>query len=301
MGASWLLLHGAALMILMAAAAAGETTATASVVVGAAKCAGCGRKNMDAETAFKGLKVAIKCKNGSSEEYESKAVGELDGAGAFAVPLAADLRGADCVAQLHSAATDAPCPGQEPSKIEPLSSEGTGTFVAVAVKTLLPSSTSSSPECSSVAICFPCHRRHHMFHRKPMPEYQPPPSPVYGTPAPGCSCSPPSSTPPGYGQPAPECPPADPGYGQPAPECPPPPTPAPECGQPEPEYPPPTPAYGTPAPECPPSTPEYGTPATACPPPTAPGYGSPSPFWPPVSPAYGTPSPTPIYRPPGSH
>uniref|UniRef100_A0A0E0IVA4 Uncharacterized protein n=1 Tax=Oryza nivara TaxID=4536 RepID=A0A0E0IVA4_ORYNI len=270
MGASWLLLHGAALMILMAAAAAG-------------------------------LKVAIKCKNGSSEEYESKAVGELDGAGAFAVPLAADLRGADCVAQLHSAATDAPCPGQEPSKIEPLSSEGTGTFVAVAGKTLLPSSTSSSPECSSVAICFPCHRRHHMFHRKPMPEYQPPPSPVYGTPAPGCSCSPPSSTPPGYGQPAPECPPADPGYGQPAPECPPPPTPAPECGQPEPEYPPPTPAYGTPAPECPPSTPEYGTPATACPPPTAPGYGSPSPFWPPVSPAYGTPSPTPIYRPPGSH
>lgn len=54
MGASWLLLHGAALMILMAAAAAGETTATASIVVGAAKCAGCGRKNMDAETAFKG-------------------------------------------------------------------------------------------------------------------------------------------------------------------------------------------------------------------------------------------------------
>ncbi|XP_037488582.1 proline-rich protein 4-like [Triticum dicoccoides] len=82
----------------------------ASVVVGQAKCADCTRKNIKAEEAFKGLQVAIKCKNVHGH-YESKAVGALDGTGTFSVPLAADLHGADCVAQLHSSASNAPCPG----------------------------------------------------------------------------------------------------------------------------------------------------------------------------------------------
>ena len=40
-------------------------------------------------------------------------MGALDGTGAFSVPLASDLHGADCVAQLHSAASNVPCAGQE--------------------------------------------------------------------------------------------------------------------------------------------------------------------------------------------
>uniref|UniRef100_J3N0X9 Uncharacterized protein n=1 Tax=Oryza brachyantha TaxID=4533 RepID=J3N0X9_ORYBR len=65
----------------VASAAYGEAAA-AAVVVGQAKCGDCTRKNMQAEDAFKGLQVAIKCKNGDGE-YESKAVGDLDGDGAF--------------------------------------------------------------------------------------------------------------------------------------------------------------------------------------------------------------------------
>ncbi|KAL6905824.1 hypothetical protein ACP4OV_003425 [Aristida adscensionis] len=174
------------------AAAAGET---ASVVVGLAKCADCTRKNKNAEAAFKGLKVAIKCKNGD-DEYESKAVGELDGSGAFSVPLAADLHGADCHAQLHSAA-GAPCPGQEPSKIV-TTAEGR-TFVAVPGKT---TTTHYSPaaDCASATICGPI-KKHFLehFHKKPVPpkpkpepkpEYHPPtptyssPTPTYGSPTP---------------------------------------------------------------------------------------------------------------------
>ncbi|KAL6905941.1 hypothetical protein ACP4OV_003542 [Aristida adscensionis] len=150
----------AALMaIAVANAASGEGPASA-VVVGQAKCADCTRKNMNAEAAFKGLKVAIKCKNGNGE-YESKVVGELDGSGAFSVPLAADLHGADCLAQLHSAA-GAPCPGQEPSMIVPQSE---GTFVATAGEEPHP-----SPECASVTFIGPI-KKHFMdhFHKKPEP------------------------------------------------------------------------------------------------------------------------------------
>ncbi|XP_044454922.1 uncharacterized protein [Triticum aestivum] len=66
----------------------------ASVVVGLAKCADCTRKNIKAEEAFKGLQVAIKCKNVHGD-YESKTVGGLDGTGTFSVPLAANLHGTD--------------------------------------------------------------------------------------------------------------------------------------------------------------------------------------------------------------
>ncbi|XP_006662183.1 uncharacterized protein LOC102705565 [Oryza brachyantha] len=185
----------ALLAVLVAAAVHGE--AAPSVVVGLAKCAACTRKNMKAEDAFKSLRVAIKCRNGAGGEYETRAAGGLDGAGAFSVPLAGDLRGADCVAQLHSAATDAPCPGQEPSRVMPLSE---GTFVAVAGKT-----HHASPECASATICEPI-KKHFLdhFHHKapaapaivkpapkphpdphPEPQPHPTPTPTYGsTPSP---------------------------------------------------------------------------------------------------------------------
>jgi len=160
--------------------------AWASMVVGLAKCADCTRKNMKAEAVFKGLQVAIKCKNVNGE-YESMAVGSLDSSGAFSVPLTTDLHSAKCHAQLHSAAGK-PCPGQEPSTIVPQSE---GTFVAVPGKTHYPST-----ECALATICGPI-KKHIIdhFHKKsvppkpnpePTPEYHPPtpdyhhPMPTYG-------------------------------------------------------------------------------------------------------------------------
>ena len=97
-----------------------------------------------------GLQVAIKCKNNAGD-YESKTVGALVGTGAFSVPLAAVLHGVHCVAQLHSAASNAPCPGQEPSKIVPLS-EGATTFGVVAGAKTTATPSVASPECAS-AFC----------------------------------------------------------------------------------------------------------------------------------------------------
>ena len=176
---------GACAVLLAIAAVANAEGEAMSVVVGVAKCADSTRKNMKADDAFKGLQVAIKCKN-SNGEYESKAVGDLDGSGAFSVPLAADLHGADCFAQLHRAANNKPCPGQEPSKIVPLSTKG--TFGVVAGKTHYPSA-----ECASATMCGPI-KKHFLehFHKKPVPpkpepkpqphpDYHPvPPTPTYG-------------------------------------------------------------------------------------------------------------------------
>uniref|UniRef100_A0A453AFD5 Uncharacterized protein n=1 Tax=Aegilops tauschii subsp. strangulata TaxID=200361 RepID=A0A453AFD5_AEGTS len=94
-----------------------------------------------------GLQVAIKCKN-IQGEYESKALGALDGTGAFSVPLAADLHGADRVAQLHSAASNAPCSGQEPPKIVPVSERTTFGVVAGAKTDAM-----ASLECASATLC----------------------------------------------------------------------------------------------------------------------------------------------------
>ncbi|KAK3157354.1 hypothetical protein QOZ80_2AG0120060 [Eleusine coracana subsp. coracana] len=173
--------------VLMGIAIANATSGEpASVVIGLAKCADCTRKSMNAESVFKGLQVAIKCKNVNGE-YESKAIGKLYGSGAFSVPLAADVNSADCHAQLHSAAGK-PCPGQEPSMIVPQSE---GTFVAVPGKTHY-----QSAECASATICGPI-KKHIIdhFHKKPVPpkpkaepkpEYHPSqpeyhhPTPTYG-------------------------------------------------------------------------------------------------------------------------
>uniref|UniRef100_A0A453AFE4 Proline-rich protein n=1 Tax=Aegilops tauschii subsp. strangulata TaxID=200361 RepID=A0A453AFE4_AEGTS len=160
-----------------------------SVVVGLAKCADCTRKNMMAEEAFKGLQVAIKCKNVHGD-YESKAVGALDGTGAFSVPLAADLHGADCVAQLHSTTSNTPCSGQKPSKIVPVS-EGTTFGIIAGGHTATASAV--SPECASMTLCGPIkkHIIEHFHHKKPVPKPEPkpqphpdyhpvPPTPTYG-------------------------------------------------------------------------------------------------------------------------
>ncbi|XBI88248.1 hypothetical protein VPH35_026233 [Triticum aestivum] len=156
-----------------------SNTEAASVVVGMAKCADCTRKNMKAEEAFKGLQVAIKCKSVHGD-YESKAVGALDRTGAFSVPLAADLHGADCVAQLHSAASNTPCLGKEPSKIAPVS-EGTTFGVVAGAKT----NVLASPECASATLLGPIkkHIIEHFHHKKPVPpkpEPKPQPHPDYG-------------------------------------------------------------------------------------------------------------------------
>ncbi|XBI51817.1 hypothetical protein VPH35_034287 [Triticum aestivum] len=168
-----------ALCVLLAIAVANAKAA--SVVVGLAKCADCTRKNMKAEEAFKALQVAIKCKN-STGEYESKAVGALDGTGAFSVPLASDLHGADCVAQLHSAASNVPCPSQEPSTIVPVS-DGTTYGVVAGENTAM--SSAASPECASMTLCGPIkkHIIEHFHHKKsvpPKPEPKPQPHPDYG-------------------------------------------------------------------------------------------------------------------------
>ena len=166
-----------ALVLAVVLAMAVANAEAASVVVGLAKCADCTRKNMKAEEAFKGLQVAIKCKN-SAGEYESKAVGGLDGTGAFSVPLAADLHGSDCIAQLHSAASNAPCPGQEPSKIVPVS-QGTTFGVVAGANTATPSAA-STPECASMTLCGPIkkHILEHFHHKKPVPP-KPEPHPDY--------------------------------------------------------------------------------------------------------------------------
>ncbi|KAF6998907.1 hypothetical protein CFC21_014989 [Triticum aestivum] len=169
-----------ALVLAVLLAIAVANAEAASVVVGLVKCADCTRKNMKAEKAFKGLQVAIKCKNVHGD-YESKAVGALDGTGAFGVPLAADLHGNDCVAQLHSAASNTPCPGQEPSKIVPVS-EGT-TFGIVAGDNIATPSA-ASPECASMTLCGPIkkHIIEHFHHKQPVPpkpEPKPQPHPDY--------------------------------------------------------------------------------------------------------------------------
>ncbi|KAF6998914.1 hypothetical protein CFC21_014996 [Triticum aestivum] len=168
----------ASLVLALLLAIAVANAEAASVVVGLAKCTDCTRKNIKAEEAFKGLQVAIKCKNVNGE-YESKAVGALDGTGAFSVPVAADLHSADCVAQLHSAASNAPCSGQEPSKIVPVS-EGTTFGVVAGAKT----NALASPECASATLCGPIkkHIIQHFHQRSPCHRSRSPsPSPTRTT------------------------------------------------------------------------------------------------------------------------
>ncbi|CAN6283594.1 unnamed protein product [Urochloa humidicola] len=199
-------LVGVCAVLLAAVLAHAAEPKAASMVVGLAKCADCNRKNMKAEAAFSGLKVAVKCKNADGV-FETKALGEVDKSGAFSVPVTADLLRndgelkQDCFAQLHSAANQ-PCPGQEPSWIaRPSSSANSNkkTFVVVAGKMHY-----SSKECASAFLCDHFHKKHLLhkkpivfphipkepiviphLHNKPVPEPKPTtPVPVYHSPVP---------------------------------------------------------------------------------------------------------------------
>ncbi|OEL18280.1 hypothetical protein BAE44_0020701 [Dichanthelium oligosanthes] len=212
------LLGVCAIVMAMGFANAVQGETAPPVVVGLAKCSDCTRKNMNADAVFRGLQVAVKCKN-SEGEYESTAVEQVGKSGAFSVPLAADLVGEDgelnreCFAQLHNSASSAPCPGQEPSKIVAAASGHGGndkTFVALGGKV-----HRSAPECASAFLCYPFLQSHHHAgiptpvvaphmpdhdhslppvtkppvdvpeHKPPvpLPEHKPPSTPVYTPPS----------------------------------------------------------------------------------------------------------------------
>uniref|UniRef100_M8ARM3 Uncharacterized protein n=1 Tax=Aegilops tauschii TaxID=37682 RepID=M8ARM3_AEGTA len=146
-----------ALVLAVLLATAVVNAEAASVVVGLAKCADCTRKNIKAQEAFKVT-------------------------GAFRVPLAAGLHGNDCITQLHITASNAPCRGQEPSKIVPVS-EGTTFGIVAGDNTVTP--YEASPECASMTLCGPIkkHIIEHFHHKKPVPpkpEAKPQPHPNYG-------------------------------------------------------------------------------------------------------------------------
>lgn len=165
--------------------------------------------------------MAVKCKNAKGE-FETKATAKVDSAGAFSVPLAAELLRPDgelkqnCFAQLHSAPHQ-PCPGQEPSRIVRPSSSSThednkkNTFVAVAGK----KTHYSSKECASAFLCDPFHKKHIILHKKPMaiphvhkkpavviphPHIHKKPAPEYSHPTPVPTYKPPT---PEYSHPSP--------------------------------------------------------------------------------------------------
>nr|CAB3496506.1 unnamed protein product [Digitaria exilis] len=199
-----------------------EAAAAPPVVVGSIKCLDCSLNGVNAEDAFQGLQVAIKCKSGGADEtYETKAVGPLDDAGVFRIPLAAELLrddgnlDHDCFAQLHTA-PDTPCVGQAPPRIAPATQDDTTTttYLAAAADTVF----------SPVACACGKKKKHFMFGPPPPPPRPTPnpPTPTYGPPTPT----------PAYGTPTPT-------YGPPMPM----PTPVPEPRPPAPEEPEPEPFF----------------------------------------------------------
>lgn len=187
-----------AFVVLLAVASFGAADAAApAVVVGSVKCLDCSPADINAEDAFKGLQVAIKCKSGTGETYETQALGHLDDTGAFSVPLAAGLlrddgeMDRDCFAQLHSA-PDTPCAGLAPPKIGP-NTQGGATYLSVADGTVF-----------SPVACMCKKKKKHFMMGPPPPPPQPRPQPSYGPPTP--TPTPPTPT---YGPPMPQPPPQD--------------------------------------------------------------------------------------------
>ncbi|RWW10220.1 hypothetical protein BHE74_00030560 [Ensete ventricosum] len=263
----------AVLLMLRVSRAATQTVAT---VVGATECLDCGRKSIKHENAVRGLRVAIKCRDGN-EKYEIKATGELDNSGNFNVKLPTVLlqdNGElkhECLAQLHSA-SDAPCPdenGLNPSSKLILKSgeKGKHTFIAAAGKLSFSSAT-----CASATFWPPLKDPwHKTFPKYPLPPFTFPPKPyyhhkhhhsIYKPPAP--TYSPPTHKPPSQGG----------SYYNP---------PAPVHKPPAPVYKPPSGGYyKPPAPVYKPPTPEHKPPSG--------GY-----YKPPAAPVY-KPTPTPYYK-----
>ncbi|URE06906.1 POEI3 - Pollen Ole e I allergen and extensin family protein precursor [Musa troglodytarum] len=283
-----MLLGLCAVLLVLRFSRAATQTETSATVVGATECFDCGRKSVKHEDAVKGLRVAIKCRDGN-EKSEIKATGELDSNGNFNVKLPTELlqdNGElkhECLAQLHSA-SNAPCPdknGLNPtSKLILMSREkGKHTFIAAAGKLSFSSAT-----CAS-ATFWPPYKDpwHKAFPKYPLPPFKFPPKPyylrkhhhsIYKPPVP--TYSPPTHKPPSpggsyYNPPAQVHKPPSGGYYKP---------PAPP---PTPEYKPPSGGYyKPPAPVYKPPTPEYKPPSG--------GY-----YKPPPAPVY-KPTPTPYYK-----
>jgi hypothetical protein len=150
-----------------------------------------------------GLQVAIKCNSGAAEtnDYETKAVGPLDDAGVFRIPLTAELLrddgnlDRDCYAQLHTA-PDTPCVGQAPPRIAPTQD---GTAVATTSATYL--AAAADTVFSPVACACGKKKKHFMFGPPPPPPPRPTPTP---TPTP--SYGPPTPTPTPVPEPRPPAP-----------------------------------------------------------------------------------------------
>ncbi|KAE8798940.1 proline-rich protein 4-like [Hordeum vulgare] len=197
---SRLALFGA--LALLLAVSFGAAEAAPAVVVGSVKCLDCSLDDVSAEDALKGLQVAIKCRSGAGETYETQTVGRLDDNGAFSIPLQAGLLredgrlDRDCFAQLHSA-PGTPCDGPAPPRIAPAkpSTQGVAdanTYLAVAEDTVF----------SPVACA--CKKKKKNFMVGPPPPPPPRPEPSYGPPTPT-----PTPTPtPSYGPPSTPKPPA---------------------------------------------------------------------------------------------
>ncbi|TVU47749.1 hypothetical protein EJB05_07358 [Eragrostis curvula] len=166
--------------------------AAAPVVVGSVKCLDCSPMDVNAEDALKGLKVAVKCKSGADETYETKALAPLDDNGAFSIPLAAEILrdngelDRDCFTQLHTA-PDTPCVGQAPPRIAP-------TELGQVVDGNTTSSTiylAAAADTVFAPVACACgkfkKKKHFMFGPPPpppRPEAPKPPTPTYGPPTP---------------------------------------------------------------------------------------------------------------------
>ncbi|XP_047087063.1 proline-rich protein 4-like [Lolium rigidum] len=193
-----------ALVVLSAVVSFGAAALTPTVVVGSVKCLDCSPNDVNAEDAFKGLLVAVKCRSGAGQTYQTQMFGLLDDNGAFSIPLVPGIQrdddelGHDCFAQLHSA-PDTPCAGLAPPKIGP-SSQGAG-YLAVADGTVF-----------SPVACLCKKKKKHFMMGPPPPPPQPRPEPSYGPPTP----TPTPDPTPSYGPPTPK-PPAPPAEDEPEP------------------------------------------------------------------------------------
>ncbi|KAL6867507.1 hypothetical protein ACP4OV_015531 [Aristida adscensionis] len=176
------------------------TTAAAAavpIVVGSVKCLDCSPSGVSAEDAFQGLQVAIKCKSGADETYETKALGHLDDTGVFSIPLAAELLrddgglDRDCFAQLHSA-PNTPCVGQAPPRIAPAGRAGQDgnatTSAAGAAATTYLAAAADAVFSPVACACGKFKKKKHFMFGPPPPPPRPeapkPPTPTYGPPTP---------------------------------------------------------------------------------------------------------------------
>ncbi|KAJ4787243.1 Proline-rich protein 2 [Rhynchospora pubera] len=258
------LLFGLCLVTLAFGFTGAEKTVT---VVGSTECLDCAEKNIKAEQAFKGLRVAIKCKSATGL-YETKGVSQLDKSGNFHVNLPIDLLHEEsegsatlkpaCVAEIRDRANKA-CPKPDPLTLTLASKEKDQHTFTVGENGKLPILSSI---CTSATFWPP---KWDPLHKKP----------IYCHPWFKKFCGP-EPTPP-----VPEYKPPTPTYGPPV-------------------YKPPTPTYGSPVYK--PPTPTYGAPVYKPPTPT---YGPPVPEYKPTPtpvPVYEPkPTPKPVYKPPLYH